>query len=164
MFDLASYLPYLLNRAGTRIADAFTEEVLREHGITLAMWRVLAALDHEDGQRVGQIAALTSIEVSTLSRLVDALERKKLVERRRPATRAAGADARAVTVHFTPAGRALTDALIPTALDYETIALEGFSPAEVKQIKSMLQRLFHNMDRLHAATSATGRGKTLAAE
>jgi DNA-binding MarR family transcriptional regulator len=160
MFDLATYLPYLLNRAGTRIADAFTEEALRPHGLTITMWRVLAALDHEDGQRIGQIAALTNIEVSTLSRLVDALERKTLVERRRPATRAAGADARAVSVHLTAAGRALTKSLIPIALDYETTALDGFSPAEVRQIKAMLQRLFHNMDRL----GANSRGKPLAAE
>jgi DNA-binding MarR family transcriptional regulator len=163
MFDLASYLPYLLNRAGSRIAGSFIE-VLRPHGITLTMWRVLAALDHEDGQRVGQIAALTSIEVSTLSRLVDALERKKLVVRRRPSQRAAGADARAVTVHVTPAGRALTQALIPIALDYEAIALDGFSPAEAKEIKAMLRRLYHNMDRLDAAARAQGRGRTLAAE
>jgi DNA-binding MarR family transcriptional regulator len=163
VFDLASYLPYLLNRAGTRIADSFVE-VLRPHDITLAMWRVLAALDHQDGQRVGQIAALTSIEVSTLSRLIDALERKKLVERRRPGPRATGADARAVTVHFTDAGRALTDELIPTALDYEAIALDGFSAAEVKAIKAMLLRLFHNMDRLDAAGRAPRRGPTLAAE
>jgi DNA-binding MarR family transcriptional regulator len=163
MFDLASYLPYLLNRAGTRIADAFTE-VLRPHGITLTMWRVLAALDHEDGQRMGQIATLTSIEVSTLSRLVDALERKKLVERRRPTARGGGADARAVTVHFTAAGRRLTQQLIPTALDYETIALDGFSAAETRQIKALLLRLFHNMDRLDAAERTPARGRTLAAE
>lgn len=162
MFDLASYLPYLLNRAGSRIAESFIE-VLRPHGISLTMWRVLAALDHEDGQRVGQIAAFTSIEVSTLSRLVDALERKKLVVRRRP-SRAAGADARAVTVHVTPAGRALTQALIPIALDYEAIALDGFSAAEAKEIKAMLRRLYHNMDRLDAAARAQGRGRTLAAE
>ena len=164
MFDLASYLPYLLNRAGSRIADAFTEEALRPHGITLTMWRVLAALDHEDGQRMGQIATLTSIEVSTLSRLVDALERKKLVERRRPRSRANGADARAVTVHFTAAGRALTESLIPTALDYERIALDGFSAAEAKQIKALLLRLFHNMDRLDTAARTQARGRTLAAE
>ena len=114
--------------------------------------------------RHASIAALTSIEVSTLSRLVDALERKTLVERRRPATRAAGSDARAVTVHLTEAGRTLTESLIPIALDYETTALDGFSPAEVKLIKAMLQRLFHNMARLDAAERATGRDKTLAAE
>ena len=67
-FDLTRYLPYLVNRTGVRIATAFGEE-LRPHGITLQMWRVLAALDHADGQRISDLAALTSIDVSTSSRL-----------------------------------------------------------------------------------------------
>ena len=43
MGPLDSYLPYLLNRAGARIAASFSEEV-RPLGATLQMWRVLAAL------------------------------------------------------------------------------------------------------------------------
>ena len=45
MKALDDYLPYLLNRAGARIADAFGK-VTRQHGISLQMWRVLAALHH----------------------------------------------------------------------------------------------------------------------
>ena len=69
-----------------------------------------------------------------------------------------------MTVHFTAAGRALTRDLIPTALDYEAIALDGFSAAETKEIKAMLLRLFHNMDRLDTAARTPARGRTLAAE
>ena len=58
-FDLTRYLPYLVNRTGIRIAAAFAEE-FKAHGITLQMWRVLAALDHADGQRISDLAALTS--------------------------------------------------------------------------------------------------------
>ena len=81
-FDLTRYLPYLINRTGIRIASTFTEAI-RAHGITLQMWRVLAALDHADGQRVSDLAALTSIDVSTLSRILDAMQEKSLIERRR---------------------------------------------------------------------------------
>jgi hypothetical protein len=38
MFNLASYLPYLINRAGVRLAEAFGAE-LEAHGVTLPMWR-----------------------------------------------------------------------------------------------------------------------------
>ena len=41
MGPLDSYLPYLLNRAGARIATAFNDEV-RPLGATLQIWRVLA--------------------------------------------------------------------------------------------------------------------------
>jgi len=84
MGPLDSYLPYLLNRAGARIAASFSEEV-RPLGATLQMWRVLAALRERDGRRMGDLSETTSIEVSTLTRLVDAMEQKGLVARRRDA-------------------------------------------------------------------------------
>src|SRR4029453_1990923 len=65
MGPLDSYLPYLLNRAGARIATAFGEEV-RPLGATLQMWRVLAALREQDGRRMGDLGDMTSIEGSVL--------------------------------------------------------------------------------------------------
>ena len=82
MGPLDSYLPYLLNRAGARIATAFNDEV-RPLGATLQIWRVLAALREQDGRRMGDLSDTTSIEVSTLTRLVDNMEQKGLVARRR---------------------------------------------------------------------------------
>jgi len=151
MFDLSVYLPYLLNRAGSRIAASFSAELRAEHGITLAMWRVLAALHHRDGQLVGELARMTTIEVSTLSRMLGAMQRRGLVERRRPAVQAVGSDARTVAIHVTEAGRTLTGTLIPEALRYEATALDGFTEDEARMLKGMLGRLFENMGRLDAA-------------
>jgi len=147
-FDLTRYLPYLINRTGIRIAASFTEGI-RAHGITLQMWRVLAALDHADGQRISDLAALTSIDVSTLSRILDQMQDKGLIERRRGNARGSarerGADARVVTVHATKSGHAITGKLIPRARHYEAVALKGFSPAEAEALKAMLIRVFENI-------------------
>ncbi|MDP1839393.1 MAG: MarR family winged helix-turn-helix transcriptional regulator [Reyranella sp.] len=142
MGPLDGYLPYLLNRAGARIATAFGEEV-RPLGATLQTWRVLAALHERDGRRMGDLSETTSIEVSTLTRLVDNMEKKGLVARRRDA-----ADARAVTLHATPAGRRMTRIILPIAERYEKVALEGFSETEATVLKTALRRLFDNMDGL----------------
>jgi MarR family transcriptional regulator, organic hydroperoxide resistance regulator len=142
MGPLDSYLPYLLNRAGARIAAAFGEEV-RPLGATLQTWRVLAALRERDGLRMGELSDTTAIEVSTLTRLVDGMEKKRLVARRRDKT-----DARVLTLHVTPTGRALTRRLLPIATRYERIALAGFSPAEAERLRAALRRLYGNMDRL----------------
>jgi len=160
MFDLSVYLPYLLNRAGSRIADSFSETLKADHGLTLSMWRVLAALHHRDGQFVGELARMTTVEVSTLSRMLGTMQHRGLVERRRPAVQAVGSDARTVAIHLTDAGRALTEALIPEALCYEATALDGFTEDEARMLKSMLQRLFDNMGRLE--TAADRRSKRLA--
>ena len=139
MGPLDSYLPYLLNRAGARIAAAFSEEV-RPLGATLQMWRVLAALREGDGRRMGDLSETTSIEVSTLTRLVDNMEKKGLVARRRDA-----ADARVVALHVTPAGRRLTQRITPIAERYESVALAGFTAAEADILKAALRRLYRNM-------------------
>lgn len=146
--ELSSYLPYLLNRAGSRIAASFSEAV-REYGITLPIWRVLAALHHREGQRMGELAETTAIELSTLSRIVGTLVRRGLAERERPED-----NARTVTVRRTAEGRALTERVIPLALHYEEVALAGFSAEEATLLKTMLRRVYANMgqleDELHA--------------
>jgi DNA-binding MarR family transcriptional regulator len=142
MSPLDSYLPYLLNRAGARIAASFSEEV-RPLGATLQMWRVLAALREQDGRRMGDLSATTSIEVSTLTRLIDGMEKKGLVARRRDPQ-----DARAIVLHVAPAGRRLTQRIVPIAERYETVALAGFNSAETRTLKAALRRLYANMEGL----------------
>lgn len=142
MKPLDDYLPYLLNRAGARIAAAFTQ-VVRGYGITLPMWRVLAALNEADGQRMGELAERTSIDGSTLSRVVDAMQRQGLVVRQRR-----DEDQRSVTVRRTEAGVALTQKIVPLALHYETVALAGFSGPQAKLLKRMLIQVFRNIDTL----------------
>ena len=128
--------------AGARIATAFGEEV-RPLGASLQIWRVLAALRERDGRRMGDLSETTSIEVSTLTRLVDNMEKGGLVERRRDA-----GDARAVALYVTAAGRRLTRRILPIAERYETVALKGFSAREAATLKKALQRLYDNMDGL----------------
>jgi DNA-binding MarR family transcriptional regulator len=142
MGRLDGYLPYLLNRAGARIATAFGEE-MRRLGTSLQAWRVLAALRDKDGRRMGDLSTTTSIEVSTLTRLVDNMEKNGLVARRRDAN-----DTRAVLLHVTAAGRRLTRRILPIAERYETVALKGFGAAEAATLKAALRRLYANMDDL----------------
>ena len=142
MGPLETYLPYLMNRAGVRIADAFSKEI-RPLGATLQMWRVLAALRDRDGRRMGDLSETTSIEVSTLTRLVDSMEKKKLVARR-----ADQADARAIVLHATAAGRSLTRRILPIAQRYEKVALRGFDAGEAERLKAALRRLYANAGKL----------------
>jgi len=151
MLDLTDYLPYLLNRAGARIATAFTKEA-RQHGISLQMWRVLAALNQRNGQMVGELADTTSIEISTLSRVLDQMQKKRLVLRRRD-----GADQRSVTIHRTTAGEAITAKLIPVARAYETKALGGLDARQAKLLKTMLRQVYANLDTLPGAAKEKSR-------
>lgn len=147
-FQLGDYVPYLLSRAGVSLANNFSRE-LDQFGITLPMWRVMAALLDEGEQRLGDLARLTAIELSTLSRIAAAMEAKGLVSRRR-----SGQDARAVIIGLTPDGRGKTEAIVPRALDLETAAVAGMSEEEVRTLKGLLQVLYGNV----AGTGAVGEG------
>ena len=142
MGPLEQFLPYLLNRAGARIAAAFNAE-MRQIGASLQVWRVLAALREKDGRRMGDLSETTSIEVSTLTRLVDNMEKDGLVVRRRDS-----GDARAIALHVTASGRRLTQRIVPIAERYEGVALKGFTAGEVAVLKKALRRLYENMDAL----------------
>lgn len=153
MFDLSSYLPYLLNRAGSRIVAAFTREA-RKHGINLQMWRVLAALHEHDGESVSGLAALTSIEISTLSRVLDQMQAQRLISRERQS-----GNQRSVSVRRTATGRAITEKLIPTALEFERIALEGFSARDQAALKAMLARVYDNIGQIDVRPRRIPAGK-----
>ena len=58
------------------------------------------------------------------------------------------ADARAVMLYVTPAGRRLTQRILPIAERYETVSLAGFSAGEAETLKAALRRLYANMDAL----------------
>ena len=139
MLDLGQYVPYLLNRAGRRVADAFTRE-LGGFGVTLPMWRVMTSLRSEGPQRRGDLSDLTAIEASTLSRLLGQMEASGLVRRAR-----SRGDARAITVSLTRRAAALTGRIVPLALRYEQAALAGMSDAEVAILKRLLGRMQENV-------------------
>lgn len=136
---LDDYFPYLLNRAGSRIAEAFGEET-RRFGISLQMWRVLAAVNDLGALRMGELSRATSIEGSTLTRLVQQMEKKGVVERVRR-----DSDQRAVRVVQTDEGRRITAELIPLALAYEKRALNGLDAADAARLKELLRRVYANM-------------------
>lgn len=141
-FDLQRYLPYLLNRAAIRITEAFQRE-LRKDDLSVVMWRVLAVLWHDGSMRLGALAGATSIEVSTLSRLITSMQARMLVSRTRSTD-----DARAVEVDLTAEGRAIAERIVPLALQYESMALAGMSAADGDALRQLLTRLYGNLSEL----------------
>ena len=139
---LQDFLPYLLNRAGLRVGLMFSRDI-EPFDVTLPMWRVLVELWHNGEHRLGELSERTSIDMSTLSRLVVAMQRKNLIVRRR-----SGLDGRALSLTLTPRGLALTETIVPHALHYEDVAMEGMSAREVASLKDMLKRVYSNLEKI----------------
>ena len=146
--DLADYLPYLVNRVGSIVAEQFGEEALAPHGLSIAMWRVLAALASAGEQRQIDLADLTSIDSSTLSRLVSRLVHLGIVTR----TRSTSSN-REVAVKLSAKGNVLMTELVPVAREYETAAIADLSREELMLLKRCLRRMYGNMKARPAASN-----------
>ena len=138
--NLDDYLPYLVNRVGVALALHFGKDALARYGLSIEMWRVLVVLSNNGGQRQVDLGGLTSIDASTLSRMVTRLVRLGLVARRRST-----ADTREVEVALTAKGRAALRRLIPIARRYEAIAATGISGAELAALKRALRLMYRNL-------------------
>ena len=138
--ELSNYLPYLINRVGVALVERFTREGLRGTKLTIGTWRVLAATANHQGVRQVDLARLTSIEVSNVSRLVTRLIKLGLVGRSRSAT-----SNREVTVRLTPRGKALFRELAPVATELQKTATRSIPKAELATTRRVLSRMHEHL-------------------
>jgi DNA-binding MarR family transcriptional regulator len=140
--DLDDYIPYLVNRVGAAVAARFSAESLAEHDLGIAMWRVMVVLAANGEQRQIDLSAMTSTDVSTLSRLVTRLVRRGLVTRNRSKT-----SNREVVVELSGKGRALLDRLTPQGRAIEAVMVAGIAPQDLAAAKRMLRQVYENLTR-----------------
>src|SRR6516165_1416253 len=138
--DLTDYVPYLINRVGAALVARFSEHALAGTHLNIATWRVLAALSHRGPLRQIDIAEITSMEVSTMSRLITRLVQMGLVSRKRSRL-----SNREVAVELTPKAAALVERLIPIAHKLEEAATQGLSKRERAELKRALRRMHENL-------------------
>ena len=142
MYKLTKSLPYLLNRVGVQMGDLFSRRIAG-FGVTLPMYRVMAALWETGDQRLGDLAAMTTIEISTLSRLVGEMKRRGLVSRSRLKD-----NGRTVAINLAPKGRSLVEELMPIAIHFEEVAVRNFPSKNISDLKTVLEEIHESLKSL----------------
>ncbi|WP_299870582.1 MarR family transcriptional regulator [uncultured Hoeflea sp.] len=133
--------PKALGRMLNFAAGASTtmcQDLLSEHGLTLAQWVILSALWRQDGMLVSEIADYSGNNAPAASRIVDRMEEGGLVKRV-PSKE----DKRVVLVCLTKQGQSLDH----LANFYETVnqrLLEGLSDEEAELLFGLLERVEAN--------------------
>ena len=138
--DLSEHLPYLVNRVGSALAERFSTDALAKAGLSIASWRVLAVLSSNGALRQTDLGEMTSIEVSTLSRLITRLVRDGLLRRSR-----SQADSREVSVGLTRKARALMRRLVPVANRLQDVATRNLSKHDIATLKRGLRKMHENL-------------------
>lgn len=135
---LDDFLPYLMNRVAGRLNQELAVR-LRPHRLTFQHWRVLLVLAGRDGRNMTELADGTAIPQSTLSRLIDRMQRVGLVARR-----VAANDSRVVEVALTPAGRDTFAAILPVAQGVYRDAVRGVDDSGIRKFMEMLRTMGRN--------------------
>jgi DNA-binding MarR family transcriptional regulator len=155
-FHLRDSIGYLLKRS-QRLMQERIEGLFEQQGFTLQQWVVLMYVRDGLAVTIADICRDLHHDSGAMTRLVDQLEDRKLIERRRRAD-----DRRVVELSLTDAGSEVLETLVPTACDALNTALDGFSREEVKMLQSMLRRLTVRLEELVPYSSAASyKGKTL---
>lgn len=108
------------------------------YNISVEQWIVLKQISENPDFTQRQISAATNKDPASVTRILDLLQKRKLVER------TTGKDRRSFGVKLTPEGEKLVSQILPKAHVIREKGIEGFSAEEEKQLVELLLRVYEN--------------------
>lgn len=139
-FRVDIYPFYLLNRAVSRY-NTKIEALLRPIGLDIPSWRVLMILGEHEPQPIGQIAKAAVINLSTMMRIAERMQKAQLV-----VASESPADGRVTELALTLVGKEkLTQARAVAAPVYRRL-IKGLSASDFRRFRDLLNRLYDNLE------------------
>jgi DNA-binding MarR family transcriptional regulator len=126
---------FLLSQLGYQVSGRF-KTLLAPLGLEPRQFLVLRHVARSQGSSQHALGQALRIPPSRMVSIVDALERRGLVERRANPT-----DRRARALHLTPEGRGMLARALRLAAEHERAICGDLSPAERDQLLGLLRRL-----------------------
>ena len=140
-FDLDRHVFYWLTQViGAR--DRELTQGLREFGLRVPEWRALAALHARQSCTMSELAELSTIDRTTLTRTVDRMAEAGWVARLHDAC-----DLRVTRLAPTVSGERLFARIWPTVERLNRVAIEGLPAGAVDMLRWTLERMKTNLDR-----------------
>lgn len=135
-----SYLLYLLAAASRKASEQFHTRV-RQSGLRVPEWRVLASLIDKDGAMVTRLADMALVEQSRLTHIIDQMDKRGLVVRKFDAD-----DGRRKRIFLTDHGRELATKLVVEAREHESGLLQSLADTDAERIKPVLTVLLEHLN------------------
>ena len=141
-YDMDGAIGYLIGHAAMRIKIGLRRLFVRSGlDITPEQWVVLYRLHAQQGLTQSELGDRTVKDKTTITRILDRLEDKRLVSRQRDAR-----DRRSRRIFLTQAGSATLDALMPLVRAYGSELSAGLAPADRDSLRQLLGRLESRLD------------------
>ncbi len=135
-FDLANFLPFLLNQAAEESSLTFQDVYKNRYGMLRTEWRVLFHLGMYGRMTAKEIGARAKIHKTKVSRAVQRLAERRFITRTRDSR-----DRRSEHLELTAAGEAAYRDLRGVAKEYDRKLARHFTSGEVALLRSMLRQL-----------------------
>lgn len=132
--DLEDHLGYWLRCLSNFVSGSF-EKKLSGHDISVAQWVVLRTLFENSGVTMNQAAQLVGVDKSSLSRMVERLVQRDLINR------AEGSDRRSVGLTLTAAGKKLVPQLAKLADENDYAFFKTLNEKQRKDFLTNIQNL-----------------------
>ncbi len=148
-YNMSESMGHLLFQLVTSLRRE-VESRMTELGLTDAQWKPLWLIKMGRADTAFELAKDMSMDAGAMTRMLDRLAAKGLIERVRSET-----DRRVVHLKLTPEGEAAAAQVPHVLADVNNEFLRGFNKQEWSQLKEFLQQMLLNGQRLQAEKEET---------
>jgi DNA-binding MarR family transcriptional regulator len=141
-FRARDSIGYLVKRTQQLMQERI-EGLFADQGFTLQQWVVMMHIRDGLAITVADLCRELHHDSGAMTRLIDQLEERKLIERRRNPQ-----DRRVIELSLTDSGKDVIAKLIGIVTDALNVTLDGFTRDEVKMLKSLLLKLIGRLEQL----------------
>lgn len=152
-FRTRESIGYLLKRS-QRLMQENVEGLFADQGFTLQQWAVMMHIRDGMALTVADLCRELHHDSGAMTRLIDQLEQRELIERRRNSQ-----DRRVIELSLTDKGSEVIVRLIGIVSDALNVALDGFTRDEVKLLQAMLHKLICRLEHLVPGASPVMSGE-----
>ena len=147
-FDLDRHVFFWLTQV-IAARDRELAQGLRDSGLRVPEWRVLAALYSKKHSTMSELSDLATIDRTTLTRTADRMQDAGWLERL-----ADEEDMRVTRLALTASGRKMFERIWPEVERLNALALDGLSGAQTESLRKMLQQMRDNLEAYVGETHA----------
>jgi len=139
----AGFLMAKIRQVGGRIS----ERILKKYDVEInsAQGRIMFALWQKDGIPINELANKTQLKKSTLTSMLDRLERMGYVRRQRSKK-----DRRKILIKRTEKDRAMEKKYVEVSEEMTRLFYKGFSKSQIVRFEKDLERILNNLTEFEA--------------
>ena len=127
-------------QSAARLSRTALAARLLTHGFYAGQDQIMIALDREDGQTPGQLAARVGVRPPTVTKTINRLQSQGYLDKRASET-----DARQANVFLTETGRSAIKAIEKAVRRTEKQALKGLDKKDQKALIKLLRKIEDNL-------------------